>query len=110
MGGTVFWLLLWLVAITLFAMSNLKTETIMFWQWPVYTGPLGMVIVGAGVLGALLTYVGSLAHHVRQARQIRSLHETIRAHEARQAPASRAGEPGVSTLASGASQEPRRLP
>ena len=55
MGGTLFWLLLWLVVVTVFALSNLTIETIRFWQWPVYTGPLGMIVVGAGVLGALLT-------------------------------------------------------
>lgn len=108
MGGTMFWLLLWLVVITVFALSNLTTETVKFWQWPVYTGPLGMIIVGAGVLGALLTYVGSLAHHAHQARQIRALHESVRAHEARQAPSSPGGGASVAPVTGGPAGEPRR--
>jgi len=108
MGGTMFWLLLWLVVITVFALSNLTIETVKFWQWPVYTGPLGMIIVGAGVLGAVLTYVGSLAHHAHQARQIRALHESVRAHEARQAPSSLGGGASVAPASGGAAGEPRR--
>ncbi len=108
MGGTMFWLLLWLVVITVFALSNLTTETVKFWQWPVYTGPLGMIIVGAGVLGALLTYVGSLAHHAHQARQIRALHESVRTHEARQAPPSLGGGASVAPASGGPAGEPRR--
>jgi len=105
-----FWLLLWLVVITVFALSNLGTETVKFWQWPVYTGPLGMIVVGAGVLGALLTYLGSLAHHAGQARQIRALQETVRAHEARQAPPSPGGGSAVAPASGGPAGEPRRLP
>ena len=110
MGGTLFWLLVWLVVVTVFALSNLTTETIRFWQWPVYTGPLGMIVVGAGVLGALLTYVGSLQHHVRQARQIRTLQGTIQAHEARESPPTLGGGPSVAPTRSGPPEETRRLP
>lgn len=108
MGGTMFWLLLWLVVITVFALSNLTTETVKFWQWPVYTGPLGMIIVGAGVLGALLTYVGSLAHHTHQARQIRALRESVRAHEAREVPPSLGGGASVAPMTGSPAGEPRR--
>jgi uncharacterized integral membrane protein len=110
MGGTLFWLLLWLVVVTVFALSNLTTETIRFWQWPVYTGPLGMIVVGAGVLGAVLTYVGSLQHHVRQARQIRTLQGTIHEHEAKQTPSALGGGPSVTPMRSGPTEETRRLP
>ena len=76
MGSTVLWLLLLFVAATILALSNVTPVTVNFWQWPVYTGPLALVIAGAGVCGALLTYLGSLGHHARQARQIRSLRES----------------------------------
>jgi uncharacterized integral membrane protein len=110
MGGTLFWLLLWLVVVTVFALSNLTTETIRFWQWPVYTGPLGMIVVGAGVLGALLTYVGSLQHHVRQARQIRTLQGTVHEHEARQTPPVLGGGPAGAPMRSEPTEETRRFP
>ena len=88
MGGTVFWLLLLFVVATIFALSNVTPVTVNFWQWPVYKGPLAIVVVGAGVCGALLTYLGSLVHHTRQAQQIRNLRQSVQAHEARQAQAS----------------------
>ena len=85
--GTAFWLLLWLVVITVFALSNSATVTVRFWQWTIVEGaPLGAVVVGAGVLGALMTYAGSFLHHLRQAQQIRSLQHRLREHEARQSP------------------------
>ena len=85
MGSTVLWLLLLFVVATIFALSNVTPVTVNFWQWPVYTGPLALVIAGAGVCGALLTYLGSLGHHARQARQIRSLRESSRASDDLQA-------------------------
>lgn len=104
MRGTLFWLLLWLLAVTVFAWSNQATTvTVKFWQWPVAEGPLGMLLIGAGVLGALLTYVTSFAHHVRQARQIRSLEETIRANESRQS------APPLAARPPGSVEETRRL-
>jgi uncharacterized integral membrane protein len=106
--GTLFWLLLWLVAVTVFAWSNQATiVTVRFWQWPVAEGPLGMVVIGAGVLGALLTYVSSLAHHVRQAQHIRSLEESIRAHETRPVPPLPAGGPAGRPIAPGPAEETR---
>jgi uncharacterized integral membrane protein len=111
MRGTLFWLLLWLVAVTVFAWSNQATTvTIKFWQWPVAEGPLGMIVIGAGVLGALLIYVTSLGHHVRQARQIRSLQESVRAHEARQAQPTLVARPPGSAVSPGSAEETRRLP
>ncbi|HKV43973.1 MAG TPA: LapA family protein [bacterium] len=85
MGRTLFSLLVLLVVVTIFALSNLSAVTVNFWQVTVYTGPLALVIVGAGVIGALLTYLGSLGHHIRQARQIRTLEDRIRTPDPRDA-------------------------
>lgn len=105
---TLLWLLLLLVAVTVFALSNQTPVTVNFWQWPIYTGPLAMVVVGAGVLGVLLTYTSSLAHHVRQTRQIRSLQESVRAHEAREGPPARPVGPTPSPVPPGSAEETRR--
>jgi uncharacterized integral membrane protein len=101
MGGALLWLVLVFIAATVFALSNSAPVTVKFWQWPVFTGPLAIVVVGAGVCGALLTYLGSLLHHTRQAQQIRTLRESVKAHEARQA---QAGPPKTPAT----SPEPRR--
>lgn len=84
MRGAVLWLLLVFIAATVFALSNSATVTVNFWQWPVYTGPLALIVIGAGVCGGLIVYLGSLVHHMRQAQQIQSLRESVQAHEARQ--------------------------
>ena len=81
MGGALVGMLILLLVVTVFALSNLGTVTINFMQVAIITGPLGNIVVGAGVLGALLTYLASLIHHVRQIRHIRSLEERLRAHE-----------------------------
>jgi uncharacterized integral membrane protein len=81
MGRTLLFLVILLVVVTVFALSNLSTVTVNFWQVTVYSGPLALVIVGAGVIGALLTYLGSLGHHFRLTRQIRTLEGRVRAHE-----------------------------
>jgi uncharacterized integral membrane protein len=91
-GALLKWLLL-LVVVTTFALSNRMPVTVSFWQWPIYNGPLAIIIVGAAVIGALLTYVSSVTHHLRQTQQIRSLQETVRAHEARQTQATPAQKP-----------------
>ena len=70
---TLGWLLVLLIAVTVFALSNTMIVSVGFWQWELFRGQLGLAIIGAGVIGALLTYAGSLGHHVRQARQIRRL-------------------------------------
>jgi len=74
MGGALVGMLILLLVVTVFALSNLGTVTINFMQ-------VAIIVVGAGVLGALLTYLASLIHHVRQIRHIRSLEERLRAHE-----------------------------
>ena len=84
MGATVLKWLVLLVVITTFALSNRTPVTVNFWQWTLYSGPLAVAIVGAAVIGALLTYFNSVTHHVRQAQLIRRLQDTVRAHEARQ--------------------------
>jgi len=75
------WLLFLLIVVMLFTLSNQSTVTVSFWQWPIYSGPLALVVVGAGIVGALVTYLSSLPHHVRQGRRIRGLEERLRAHD-----------------------------
>ncbi|TMI85385.1 MAG: LapA family protein [Bacillati bacterium ANGP1] len=62
MGGALVGMLFLLLVVTVFALSNLGTVTINFLQVAIYTGPLALIVVGAGVLGALLTYLASLIH------------------------------------------------
>jgi len=75
------WLLFLLIVVMLFTLSNQGVVTVSFWQWPIYSGPLALVVVGAAIVGALVTYLSSLPHHVRQGRRIRGLEERLRAHE-----------------------------
>ena len=75
------WLLFLLVVVMLFTLSNQGVVTVCFWQWPIYSGPLALVVVGAAIVGALVTYLSSLPHHVRQGRRIRGLEERLRAHD-----------------------------
>ena len=77
MRVTIAFLLLILLAVTIFALSNTAPVSVMFWQWPVYTGTLASVVIGAGVLGALLTYIPSLVRHTRLARRVRELENQI---------------------------------
>jgi uncharacterized integral membrane protein len=86
MPGAVVWLVLLLVAVTVFALSNTGAVTVMFWQWPIYTGSLALVIIGAGVLGALLTLLPALLRQHHLGWRIRDLERRLRAHEAVQAP------------------------
>jgi len=81
MSGALVGMLLLLLVVTVFALSNLSTVTITFLQVTLFSAPLALIVVGAGVLGSLLTYLASLIHHVRQIRHIRSLEERLRAHE-----------------------------
>ena len=111
MRGTLFWLLAWLLAVTVFAWSNQATiVTVRFWQWPVAEGPLGMIVVAAGVLGALLTYVSSFAHHIRQARYIRTLEGNARAQATGPAPTSLAGGSPPRPVSPSPTEETRKLP
>src|SRR5579875_3359146 len=78
----VFWLVVVLVAVTVFALSNTDTVTVRFWQWPLYTGPLALALIGSGVLGALAVFVASVARHARLGGQLRHLETRLRALEA----------------------------
>ena len=84
MGGTLLKWLVLLLVVTAFALSNQTPVTVSFWQWRIYNGPLAIIIIGAAVIGALLTYISSVTHHVRQAQKIRSLQESARTSEPRQ--------------------------
>lgn len=81
MRGTVLWLLLLLLAVTIFALSNTTPITVMFWQWPIYTGSLALAIVGAGVLGALLVFLPSLIRQGHLGSRIRELERALQPHE-----------------------------
>jgi uncharacterized integral membrane protein len=98
--GTLVWLVFLLLVVTIFAISNLSTVTVNFWQVTVYTGPLALVVVGAGVLGALLTYLASILHHIRQSQHIRALEHRVRTQDAQQ----------VHTGASPSTEETHSLP
>jgi uncharacterized integral membrane protein len=75
-----------LLLATVFAISNTDTVRIMFWQWQIYTGPLALAIVGAGVLGALLAYVPSLARHAHLHRRVRDLERRLKSQGAPETP------------------------
>ncbi|HKX18582.1 MAG TPA: LapA family protein, partial [bacterium] len=71
---------------TVFAISNTEPVQVMFWQWPIYTGSLALAIVGAGVLGALLTLVPSMIRHAHLHGRLRDLERRLAAHEAASSP------------------------
>jgi uncharacterized integral membrane protein len=79
-------LVLVFLAVTVFAVSNTASVTVMFWQWPIYTGSLALAIVGAGVLGALLVYLPSMPPHARLRGRIRDLERRLAAHQSAEAP------------------------
>ncbi len=113
MRGMVIWLILLLLAVTIFALSNTTPVTVMFWQWPIYTGSLALAVVGAGVLGALLVFLPSLVRHERLHGRIRELERRLEPHEPVQRPAGPPGSGGVypSTQSSpGQVEDTRRLP
>ena len=99
------WLLFLLIVVMLFTLSNQGVVTVSFWQWPIYSGPLALVVVGAAIVGALVTYLSSLPHHVRQGRRIRGLEERLRAHEDQRTPLS-----GTPTASAASPSETRRMP
>jgi uncharacterized integral membrane protein len=74
------------LAATVFALSNTATVTVMFWQWPIYTGSLALAIVGAGVLGALLAFLPSMARHAHLRGRLRDLERRLAAHQPAAAP------------------------
>lgn len=75
-------LLLLLVLIAAFTASNLGPVTLMFWQWPLVVAPLAFVVVGAGVLGALIVLFVSWLRHRRLGGRIRELESRLRVLEA----------------------------
>jgi uncharacterized integral membrane protein len=75
---TLVWMLLLLAAVTIFTLSNPGVVAVNFLQWELVRGPLGVVVIGAGVAGALLTYLAAVGHHIRLSRQIRRLQEGAR--------------------------------
>ena len=87
MRTTAVGLVLVFLAATVFALSNTTVVTVMFWQWPVFTGSLALAIVGAGVLGALLAFLPSLARHAHLRGRLRDLERRLAAHQAAAAPA-----------------------
>jgi uncharacterized integral membrane protein len=91
------------LATTVFALSNTAVVTVMFWQWPVYTGSLALAIVGAGVLGALLAFLPSLARHAHLRGRVHDLERRLAAHQPPPAPV--APDTPASTI-----EQTRRLP
>ena len=80
-GGIVLLVVIFLAA-TVFAISNTEPVQVMFWQWPIYTGSLALAIVGAGVLGALLTFAPSMVRHAHLRGRLRDLERRLAAHNA----------------------------
>jgi uncharacterized integral membrane protein len=107
MSGTIWWLLVLLVAVTIFAISNTTPVTVMFWQWPIYAGPLALVIVGAAVIGALGALLPAIIRNGRLRGQIRDLERERRTSEASSERPS--GFPSTSSPA-GRAEDTRRLP
>ena len=87
MRGAAVLLILLCLAAMVFALSNTTTVTVMFWQWPIYTGSLALAIVGAGILGALLTFLPSMARHAHLLGRLRDLERRLAAHQSAAAPA-----------------------
>ena len=81
MRGAVVILVIVFLAATVFAVSNTGIVTVMFWQWPIYTGPLALAIVGAGVLGALLAFLPTIARHAGLRSRVRDLERRLAAHQ-----------------------------
>jgi uncharacterized integral membrane protein len=98
-------LILVCLAATVFALSNTTPVTVMFWQWPIYTGSLALAIVGAGILGALLTFLPSMARHAHLAGRLRDLERRLAAHQAAAAPVAPDVPPATAPPASHASSD-----
>jgi uncharacterized integral membrane protein len=81
MRGAPIWMLVILIAVTIFALSNNATVTVKFAQWQLYNGSLALAIVGAGVVGALVTFLSWLPHRSRLGSRIRDLEQRVRATE-----------------------------
>jgi uncharacterized integral membrane protein len=72
------WLVVVFLAATIFAISNSGTVTVLFWHWPIYTGPLSIALVGSGLLGALLTFIASLMLQAGLRERIQELDQKVR--------------------------------
>jgi len=97
------------VAAMIFALSNTTAVTVMFWQWEIYSGSLALALVGAGILGALLTFLPSVARHGRLRGRLRDLERRLAAHErAASAPpgAAPAQQPPASTPSAAETRPP----
>ncbi len=81
MRGMIWWLLVLLLAVTIFALSNTAQVTVMFWQWPIYTGSLALAVVGAGLIGALATLLPALLRQSHLGGRIRELERARRGQE-----------------------------
>jgi len=109
---TAFGLILLLLVVTIFALSNAGPVTVMFWQWPIYTGSLAFAIVGAGILGAVLVFLPSLIRQSHLGGRIRELERQQRPEEPAgrpMPPGSRTGYP-PSPPPSGGVDDTRRFP
>ncbi len=101
------WLLVLLVAVTIFALSNNTPVTVKFAQWQLYDGSLALAIIGAGVLGALATFLSSVPQRTRLGGRIRDLEQRLRAHEG----SGRTQPPGPGSMSAGLGpDDTRRFP
>jgi len=75
--GILLLLVVLVVAVAIFVWSNGDTVTVRFWQWPLVTASLGLIVIGAGVLGALLAFLGSLPRHARLGARSRELEQRV---------------------------------
>jgi uncharacterized integral membrane protein len=120
MRAMVVWLIVLLLAVTIFALSNTGTVDVRFWQWTIYSGPLAMAVIGAGVLGALFMLLPALARHSHLSGRVRDLERQMKARGTIQSPASpparrdpeQAGDdpPGPPRPPFGRIDDTRRLP
>lgn len=111
MRGMIWWMIVLLLAVTIFALSNTTQVTVMFWQWPVYTGSIALTIVGAGVIGALLTLLPALLRQAHLGERIRELERERRAREAgHREPDRPEPAPGPSSPSSSRAEDTRRFP
>lgn len=106
----VFWLVVLLVAVTVFALSNTGTVTVRFWQWSLYTGPLALALIGSGVLGAVLAFAASAIRHARLGGQIRRLEHRVRTLEGGEPARPRTDGSPASAPPAGPVDDSRRLP
>lgn len=97
MRGSIVALIVVFLAATVFALSNTAVVTVMFWQWPVYTGSVALAIVGAGILGALLAFLPSLARHAHLRGRVRDLERRLAAHQPTPAPSAAPDTPPAGT-------------